>query len=71
MWLSHAFMQQKYLAQSGRYTWTAVDIFNTSRVFTNEPILEEEMKLQCINKCQALHNLITLKKINMNLQFFL
>ena len=29
---------KKHLAQSGRSTWSAVDIFNTLYVFTKEPI---------------------------------
>ena len=41
--------QQKHLSQSGRSTWTAVDIFNTLRVFTKEPISEQETKLECMN----------------------
>ena len=35
---------QKHLAQSGRSTRSAVDIFNTLRVFTKEPIREQEIK---------------------------
>ena len=31
-------------AQSGRSTRSAVDIFNTLRVFTKEPIREQEIK---------------------------
>ena len=40
---------QKHLAQSGRSTRSAVDIFNTLRVFTKEPIREQEIKLECMN----------------------
>ena len=40
---------QKHLGQSGRSTRSAVDIFNTLRVFTKEPIREQEMKLECMN----------------------
>ena len=36
-------------AQSGRSTWSAVDIFNTLRVFTKEPIREQQIKLECMN----------------------
>ena len=43
-----AITHQKHLAQSGRSTWSAVDIFNTLRVFTKEPI-REEIKLECVN----------------------
>ena len=35
---------QKHLAQSGRSTRSAVDIFNTLRVFSKEPIREQEIK---------------------------
>ena len=35
---------QKHLAQSERSTRKAVDIFNTLRVFTEEPIREQEIK---------------------------
>ena len=37
-------MHQKDLAQSRRRTRSAVDIFNTLRVFTHEPIKEQEIK---------------------------
>ena len=40
---------QKHLAQSGRSTRSAVDIFNTLRVFTKEPIRDQEIKLECMN----------------------
>ena len=40
---------QKHLAQSGRSTQSAVDIFNTLRIFTKEPIREQEIKLECMN----------------------
>ena len=39
---------QKHL-RSGRSTRSAVDIFNTLRVFTKEPIREQEIKLECLN----------------------
>ena len=35
---------QKHLAQSGRSTRSAMDIFNTLRIFTKEPIREQEIK---------------------------
>ena len=41
---------QKHLAQSGRSTWSAVDIFNTFCIFTKEPIREQEIKMECMNK---------------------
>ena len=37
-------------AQSGCNTRSAVDIFNTLRVFTKEPIKEQEIKLECMNE---------------------
>ena len=40
---------QKHLAQSGHSTRSAVDIFNTLRVFTKEPIREQDIKLECMN----------------------
>ena len=42
---TRAITNQKYLAQSGRSTRSAVDIFNTLRVFTKEPIKEQEINL--------------------------
>ena len=45
-----AITHQKHLAQSGRSTLSAVDIFNTLRVFTKEPIKEQEIKWECMNK---------------------
>ena len=47
--LTRAITHQKHLAKSGRSTWSAVDIFNTLRLFTKEPIREQEIKLECIN----------------------
>ena len=35
--------------QSWRSTRSAVDIFNTLRAFTKEPIREQEIKLECMN----------------------
>ena len=32
-----------------RSTQSAVDIFNTLRIFTKEPIREQEIKLECMN----------------------
>ena len=49
MTFAHAITHQKHLAQSGRSTQSAVDIFKTLSVFTNEPIREQEIKLECIN----------------------
>ena len=46
---THAITHQKHLAQSGRSMRSAVDIFNTLRVFTKEAIKEEETKLECMN----------------------
>ena len=42
-----AITHQKHLAQSGHSTWSAVDIFSTLRMFTNEPIREQEIELEC------------------------
>ena len=44
-----AITHQKHPAQSGHSTQSAVDIFNTLRVFTKEPIREQEIKLKCKN----------------------
>ena len=41
---------QKHLAQSGCSKPSAVDIFNTLRVFTKQPIREQEIKLECMNE---------------------
>ena len=49
MWRSRAITHQKHLAQSGRSTRSAVDIFNALRVFTEEPIRQQEIKLECMN----------------------
>ena len=49
MTFTRAITHQKHLAQSGRSTRSAVDIFNTLRVFTKEPIREHEIKLECMN----------------------
>ena len=35
--------------QPGRSSRSAVDIFNTLRIFTKEPIREQEIKLECMN----------------------
>ena len=40
---------QKHLAQSGHSTRSAVDIFNTLRIFAKEPIRGQEIKLECMN----------------------
>ena len=39
-----AITHEKHHAQSGRSTRSAVDIFNTLRVFTKEQIREQEIK---------------------------
>ena len=46
---ARAITHQKHHTQSGRSTRSAVDIFNTLRVFTKEPIREPEIKLECMN----------------------
>ena len=53
---ARAIMHQKHLAQSGRSTQSAVDIFNTLRVFPKEPIRKQEIELECMN---AFYNFIT------------
>ena len=40
----HAITHQKHLVQSGCSTQSAVDIFNTLRVFTKKPIREQEIE---------------------------
>ena len=52
--VTHAIMHQKHLAQSGRSTRSVVDIFNTLRVFTKEPIRGQEIKLACMNNIQSM-----------------
>ena len=54
-----AIMHQKHLPQSGRSTRSAVDIFNTLRVFTKEPIRGQEIKLECINGIQDMDCCLT------------
>ena len=49
MTFTRAITHQKYLAQSGRSTRSPVDIFNTLRVLTYEPIREQEITLECMN----------------------
>ena len=46
--------RQKLLAQSGRSTQSALDNFNTLRVFTKEPIREQENKWECMNKSKSI-----------------
>ena len=46
---ARAITYQKNLAQFGRSTRSAVDIFNALSVFTKEPNREQEIKLECIN----------------------
>ena len=58
MTFTRVIMHQKHLAQSGRSTRSAVDIFNTLCVFAKELIGEQEIKLECMNKL-----LITTKTI--------
>ena len=40
---ARAITHQKHLAQSWRSTRSAVDIFNTLRVFTKEPIRDKKL----------------------------
>ena len=44
-----AITHQKHLPQSGRSTRSVVDIFNTLRIFTKEPIRKQEIKLEYMN----------------------
>ena len=44
MTFTRAITHQKHLAHSGCSTQSAVDIFNTLRVFTKDPIREQEIK---------------------------
>ena len=61
MWRLRAIMHQKHLTQSGRSTWSAVDIFNTLPVFTKEPITEQQIKLECMNSLQCIRNKYNLR----------
>ena len=45
MWCSCARSRTK---STSRSMWSAVDIFNTLRMFTKEPIREQEIKLECM-----------------------
>ena len=54
---------QKHLAQSGRSTHSAVDIFNTLRIFTKEPIREQEIKLECMNDSYTFLNSLNCNNI--------
>ena len=53
MTFTRGITHQKHLAQSGRSTRREVDIFNTLRVFTKEPIRQQEIKLECMNNRQT------------------
>ena len=57
---TRAITHQKHLAQSGRSTRSAVDIFNTLRVLTKKPIREQEIKLECMNIHQIIFTHIVL-----------
>ena len=46
---TRAISRQKHLSQSRRSTRSAVNIFNTLHVYTQEPIREQEIKLKCMN----------------------
>ena len=46
-------MDQSMWGSRTRSTRSAVDIFNTLPIFTKEPIREEEIKLECMNKYHA------------------
>ena len=53
---TRAITLQKHFAQSGHSARSAVDIFNTLRVFTTEPIREQEIKLECMNVFLNIHS---------------
>ena len=59
----HAVTHQKHLAQSRRSTRSAVDIFNTLRVFTKQPIGGQEIKLERMNGNRIWLQLILIKGI--------
>ena len=45
-----AIMHKQHFTQDGHSTWSAaVDIFNALRKFAQEPIREQEIKLECMN----------------------
>ena len=46
---ARSIMHQKHLVQSGCSSRSAVDIFNTLRVFPKEPIRKQEIELECVN----------------------
>ena len=49
---TRAITHQKHLAQSRRNTRSAMDNFNTLRIFTKKSIREQEIKLDCMNASQ-------------------
>ena len=67
MTFAHEITHQKHLAQSGCSTRSAVDIFNTLRVFTKEPIRGQEIKLEYMNVDQILKQEIKGKQAMCNL----
>lgn len=53
---------QKYFAQSGRSTRSALYIFNKLHVFTLEPIRGREIKFACMNdNCSPVHIVSVIK----------
>ena len=70
---THTITHQKYLAHIVRSTRSAVDIFNTLHVFTEEPIRKQEIKLKCINHnyiCKRIFQIRTLiKQLLTNINF--
>ena len=46
---ANAIMHQKHFAQFDHSRRSAVNIFNTLRVFTKEAIREKGIKLECMN----------------------
>ena len=47
--ITRTITHQKHLMQPGRCTWSAVNIFNTLCIFTEEPITKQKIKLECMN----------------------
>ena len=50
---THTFPHRKRYVQSRRSTQSALNISSTLRVFTNQPIREQEIKKECMNLIKA------------------
>ena len=55
MWRSRA---RSLTKSTSRSTRSAVDIFNTLRVFTKEPIREQEIKLEYMNLREIIYQIV-------------